>query len=116
MISNHKEFIEAIREKKKVCLRFYSTADSGVIDLVCAPMDYGPGGATPDGVNRYWLWDYSSNTGSPALGLLPEQVLDLRVLGEVFDPAQFEVTPPQWSIPRDWGLPSGAGMEVRSAA
>ena len=103
MIPNHKEFIEAIKEKNKVCLRFYSKADSGVIDLVCAPMDYGPGTGIQDGVNRYWLWDYTSNTGTHTLGLLPEQVLDIRVLGEVFDPAQIEVAAPQWSIPRDWG-------------
>jgi hypothetical protein len=116
MIPNHKEFIEAIKEKKKVWLRLYSKADSGVIDLVCAPMDYGPGGGIQDGVNRYWLWDYTSNTGTPTLGLLPAQVLDLQVLGEVLDPAQFSLTPPQWSIPREWGLPAGAGVEIRSAA
>jgi hypothetical protein len=52
MIPNHKQFIEAIREKKKVSVRFYSKADSGVIDLVCAPMAYGPTGAVQDGVNR----------------------------------------------------------------
>ena len=114
MIPNHQEFIEAIKEKKKVCLRFYSKADSGVIDLVCAPMDYGPGAGIQDGVNRYWLWDYTSNTGSPTLGLLPKQVLDLRVLGEVFDPAQIEVTSPHRSIPRDWGLPCGGGIEIRT--
>jgi hypothetical protein len=62
MISNHKQFIEAIKEKKKVCLRLYSKADSGVIDLVCAPMDYGPAAGTPDGVNRYSLSDYTSKT------------------------------------------------------
>jgi hypothetical protein len=106
MIPNHKEFIEAIKEKNKACLRFYSKADGGVIDLVCAPMDYGPGPGIQDGVNRYWLWDYTSNTGSPTLGLLPEQVLDIRVLGEVFDPLQILVTPPQWSIPREWGTQS----------
>jgi hypothetical protein len=93
MIPNHKQFIEAIKEKNKVCLRFYSTADSGVIDLVCAPMDYGPGADARDGVNRYWFWDYSSNTGSRTLGLLPEQVLDLRILGQLFDPADFNAAP-----------------------
>ncbi|HLH53063.1 MAG TPA: hypothetical protein VKY92_05550 [Verrucomicrobiae bacterium] len=89
MIPNHTQFIEAIKEKHKVCLRFYSRADSAVIDLVCAPMDYGRGADTNDGVNRYWFWDYSSNTGSQTLGLLPEQVLDVRILGELFDPAVF---------------------------
>jgi hypothetical protein len=27
MIPSHKQFIEAIHAKKKVCVRFYSTAD-----------------------------------------------------------------------------------------
>ena len=111
MIPNHKEFIEAIKEKKKVNLRFYSKADSEVIDLVCAPMDYGPGAGSSDGVNRYSLWDYSSNNGSHTLSFLPEQILDLSVLGGVFDPAEFGVPPPAWSIPRDWSSPSGAGTE-----
>jgi hypothetical protein len=67
MIPKHKQFIEAIKEKKKISLQFYSTADSGVIDLICAPTDYGPGAGTQDGVNRYWFWDYTGNTGSPDL-------------------------------------------------
>ena len=106
MIPNHVQFIEAIEEKKRVCLRFYSKADSGVIDLVCAPLDYGLEAGIPDGVNRYSLWDYTSNNGSHTLSLLPEQVLDLRVLGEVFDPAELDVRTSPWSIPRDWGSPS----------
>lgn len=89
MIPNHTQFIGAIQEKKKVCVRFYSKADSGVLDRVCAPMDYGPGGSVPDGLNRYWLWDYASDTGSHTLGLVPQQIVDLQVLGESFDPAQF---------------------------
>jgi hypothetical protein len=103
MIPNHKQFLDAIQEKKKVSLRFYSKADSGVIDLVCAPMDYGPGVGIPDGVNRYSLWDYTSNNGSHILSFLPEQILSLSVLGEVFDPAQIDARPPHWFIARDWG-------------
>ncbi len=106
MIPNHARFIEAIKEKNKVSVRFYSKADGGVLDRICAPMDYGPGGGFPDGLNRYWLWDYSSNTGTHTLGLVPQQIVDLQVLGEVFDPAQLDVRPPQWSIPRDWSSPS----------
>jgi hypothetical protein len=116
MIPNHKQFIEAIKEKHKVCLRFYSKADSEVIDLLCAPVDYGPGAGILDGVSLYWLWDYTSNNGSHTLSLLPEQVLDIRVLGEVFDPEQIEIKSPQWSIPRDWGSVSGGKEEIRFAA
>jgi hypothetical protein len=112
MILHHKQFIEAIHAKKKVSVRFYSKADSGVVDLVCAPMDYGAVGESQDGVNRYLLWDYSSNNGSHRLIFLPDQILDLSVLGTVFDPAEFGVPPPVWKIPRSWGSPSGAGAAV----
>ena len=91
MIPNHARFTAAIQDKKKVCVRFYSKPDSDVLDRVCAPMDYGPGVETTDGLNRYWLWDYASTTGNHTLGLLPQQIVDLQVLGEVFDPADFGV-------------------------
>ncbi|HWX23374.1 MAG TPA: hypothetical protein VN578_26025 [Candidatus Binatia bacterium] len=116
MIPNHKQFIGAIQEKKKVCLRFYSKADSGVIDLVCAPVDYGPAGEVRDGVNRYQFWDYSSNNGSHVLALLAEQILTLSVLGAVFDPAEFGRPSTAWSLPREWGAPAGTNIEIPSAA
>lgn len=103
MIPNHQQFIEAISQRKKVCVRYYSQPDSGVLDRVCAPMDYGPGGEMHHGLNRYWLWDYASNTGTHTLGLLPQQIVDVQVLGDVFDPADFGVRASPWSIPRDWG-------------
>ena len=112
MIPKHKEFIAAIKEKKKVSLRLYSKADSGVIDLVCAPLDYGPATEAPDGVNRYLLWDDTSNSGSHLLEMLPEQILDLSVLGAEFDPAGFAIPPHAWSIPRDWDVPRTAGTET----
>ena len=93
MITNHEQFIAAIQEHKKVWVRFYSTADSGVLDRVCAPMDYGPGSGVEDGLNRYWLWDYASDTGACALGLMPQQIVDLQMLGETFDPAEFTSAP-----------------------
>ena len=93
MIPKHAQFIEAIKEKKKVSVRFYSRADSGMQDRICAPMSYGPG-ELHDGLNRYWLWDYASATATHTLGLVPKQIEDLQVLGELFDPAEFATEPP----------------------
>ena len=105
MIPNHPRFIEAIHAKKKVCVRYYSQADNDVLDRVCAPLDYGPGGEFNDGLNRYWLWDYAITTGSHTLSLLPRQILELQVLGELFDPAQIESASREWSVVRDWSSP-----------
>ncbi len=104
MIPNHPQFIEAIQEKKKVRVRLYSIPDNGVVDRVFAPMDYGPGATEPDQQNRYWLWDYAGGAESKILGLLPQAILDLQVLGERFDPTQFTSRPTQWSTPRNWDL------------
>jgi hypothetical protein len=97
MIPNHNQFLTAIQDKKKVCVRFYSLPDSGVLDRVCAPLDYGPGD-NPDGLNRYWLWDSTNESSVPKIGLLPQQIVDLAVLGESFDPAQCVVTPTTGAI------------------
>ena len=69
-------------------------------------MDYGPGTDPQDSLNRYWLWDYASNTGTHTMKLLPQEIVDLQVLGEVFDPAQFNPKPAKWFTPRDWGSQS----------
>ena len=52
MIPNHAQFVEAVTEHKKVRIQYYSEADSGVVDRVCAAVDYGPGSATGDGLHR----------------------------------------------------------------
>ena len=87
MIPKHTQFIAAITEKKKISVRFYSLADGGLVDRICAPMSYGPG-ELHDGLNRYWFWDYASVADTHTLGLMPKQIEDLQVLGEFFDPAE----------------------------
>jgi len=105
MIPKHAQFIAAMHEKKKVCVRFYSKPDSGVLDRTCAPMDYAPARESKYGLNRYWLWDYLGDAGSHTLGLGPQQIVDLQVLGEGFDPTQLtRGTLPVLIAPTD-GLP-----------
>ena len=113
MIPDHQKFLEAINERMKVRVRFYSIADSGVIDSVCAPMDYGSGDAPQGGLNRYWLWDYKNSTGTHNLSLSPQQIVELHVLNEMFDPAEFGMRPWPWSIARGWGM-SGAKATTKS--
>lgn len=98
MIPNHARFIEASHETNKVGGRFYSKADNGVLDRVCAPMDYGPGGEIKDGLNRYWLLGLRKQYGPHTLGLVAQQTTDLQVLGEVFDPARLGCQAAVWPV------------------
>jgi hypothetical protein len=106
MIANHSDFIEAIGERKKVRISFYSQADEGVLDHVCAPIDYGRAGGNADGKNRYWFWDYTPNMIRRATGLLAEQILEFHVLHDDFAPNEIGVQPWVFDVARDWGSPS----------
>jgi hypothetical protein len=99
MLPNHARFIEAIQHKNQVRIRFYSAADSGVLDRVCAPLDYGPGPVTSDGLNRYWILDCAATPTPEPIGLVPQQILDLHVLGSTVDAAVTELHRWTWSIP-----------------
>jgi len=96
-------FIQAIREKRKVRLTFFSKEDGRNLTRVCAPMDFGPGRKIRDRRDRFWAWDYESDTGQHTLGLPPEQVRTMVVLEDSFDPAEFVTWAPAWIVPRDWG-------------
>lgn len=102
MIPNHDDFITAIRERRKVRVRFFSVPDQGILDRVCLPLDYGVGGGGVGDLNRYWLWCPEMIEGSRLLGLLSEQILSLRILGDPFAPAEVGAAEWAWSVPRDW--------------
>ncbi len=106
MLPNHPLFVEAILENKKVKVQYYSAPDSGVVDRTGAPLDYGPGaaGKAGDGMNRYWLLEYSNTSEARVVGLVPDQIVDLKVLGETFDPAALGVAAWPWAVARGPGL------------
>ena len=104
MIPNHAQFLDAIREKKLIRIVFYSQPDAGTVDRECAPLDYGPETGAKDELNRYWIWDPTHTAGANPLGLLPGQIVSVRVLGTDFDPEKLGVGARPWCMPRDWGI------------
>ena len=102
MIPNHTEFLDAIRERRLVRIVFYSHPDAGKVDRECAPLDYGPEPGTADALNRYWVWDPASAPGRNPLGLLPDQIVNVQVLGKDFDPGKIETGSRPWAVPRNW--------------
>ena len=49
---------EAIIQKKKLRVSFYSKEDNAVIERLCAPFDIGPSRISHNKSNRYHFWDY----------------------------------------------------------
>jgi hypothetical protein len=116
MISNHTQFLDAIREKKLIRIAFYSRPDAGTIDRECAPLDYGAEPGAKDGLNRYWIWDYVNTAGTNPLGLLPDQIVSVQVLGKDFEPEKLSLGARPWFTPREWGPQPTALAQPRSTA
>lgn len=89
-----KEFVDAIRDKKRVKVIFYSQEQKRFLVKVCAPIDYGmEADSSEQGAERLNFWDYE---GKPAgagaaehtLSLRADQVRGINVLDEFFDPSE----------------------------
>jgi hypothetical protein len=102
-------FIGAIHSKNKILLTFFSKEDGSELVRTCAPMDFGPSRRAKDKQDRFHFWDYDSDTRSHTLSLLPQQIVKLEVLLDLFDPSEFvtwSTTTSCWFITRDWGAHS----------
>jgi hypothetical protein len=84
-------FISAIHSKNKVRITFFSKEDGRNLIRKCAPMD------------RFHAWDYESDEKNHTLSLLPEQIVSIEVLSEMFNPSEFIRWEPNWIVTRDWG-------------
>lgn len=99
------KFIGAIHNKKKIRLDFHSKEDGAVLTRTCAPMDYGPSqrANVKDKSDRFHMWDYDSDEGRHTLSLKEEQIRNIEVLNESFEPREFVKWKTNWIVQRNWG-------------
>ena len=109
LLSAKDQFIEAIHDRRKVAVRFFSKQDGRVLTRKCAPMDFGPSRLAEGRHFRFQLWNYEGDEGPRPLSLLPGQLRHIVVLEERFDPGEFvtwDTKAARWVLPRDWGTHS----------
>ena len=82
-----------------------NSAQKGIIVRKCIPFDLGPSRRYGDGRDRYHLFDLDSPDGAHPLSILPDQLIELKTLGDQFEPGCFVTWPPPylWWVKRDWG-------------
>lgn len=99
----HDTFMTALHSKKKICITFYSKEDGHTLERICAPFDYGPSRRSKDQSSRYHMYDYTSDSGSHVLSILPAQLKSIAITEDLFDPLDLVKWSPNWFIERDWG-------------
>lgn len=94
-------FIEAINQKLIIQLIFDSK-EKGIITRKCIPFDFGPSKKYKDGRERYHFYDLDSPDGKHNLSILPEQIVDITLTDQDFDPRDYITWTPNWYTSRDW--------------
>jgi len=95
-------FTNAINNKRLLRITFDSQ-EKGEIKRTCVPFDFGPSNKYKDGNDRYHFLDLDSPEGVHNLSILPEQIINIELLNNEFDPSKYIKWTPNWHIQRDWG-------------
>ncbi len=95
---------EAIRQKRKLYVRYRADPKGPFATFQVAPLDIKPGRTPATQANDY-LWVHSYEHGH-VLSMRLGQVLGVELSEETFEPADvmagWKERSPQWNIPRDW--------------
>lgn len=93
---------DAIR-RKIILLLTFNAKEKGPVTRKCVPFDFGPSARAKDKINRYHFYDLDSPDGHHNLSIREEQIIDMKLTIEHFDPADYVKWTPKWFIERDWG-------------
>ena len=102
MESHYDIFVFAIHGKRSIKIKC-DTKEKGLIERLCIPFDFGPSRRYKDGLNRFHFYDLDSPDGKHNLSILEEQLTNIELLDDIFDPADYVNWTPNWILKRDWG-------------
>lgn len=104
-MTNYEKFLQAIKEKKIVKVAIDSN-EKWVIERYCIPFDFWPSRRKnlKSNPERFHFYDLNSPEKKHNLSILPEQLLNIEITNDYFDPGDYIKWEPNWFIERDWGI------------
>ena len=88
MHRDHKVFIQAIKDKKKVLIKHRNDTGRDASTKVCRPLFYIPGNRQ-DSCAQYYFWDGKRNGKGDIFWVAPAQIVSIEPTQESFDPSGF---------------------------
>ncbi|MHC1745538.1 MAG: hypothetical protein AB9895_00120 [Negativicutes bacterium] len=98
------KFTDAIQKRKLVRLKFF-TGEYQPAVRKCVPLDIAPSRRSKNKIYKFHIWDLDSDPKPHILSLDPNQILQMEVLEEYFDPEDivtWDTKASPWTIKRDW--------------
>lgn len=88
MHNDHEKFMQAVKERKKVILTYFSGEYNLNLTKLCVPLQYSPSGRGQDS-NYYYLWDSEADVGERILGLPVSQIMYMELSNDTFEPDEY---------------------------
>jgi hypothetical protein len=88
MHRDHKIFIQAIKDKKKVIIEQLNDSDREKRTKVCRPLFYIPA-SSQDGCAHYYFWDGERGEKGNIFWVTPAQIVSIEPTQQSFDPSGF---------------------------
>ena len=96
-------FNQAIQTTKCIKISF-DFKEKGIINATAIPFDMGASSRYKDEKIRYYFYILDAENKKPNVAILPEQLLELEILEQSFDPAEYITWEKiSWITKRDWG-------------
>ncbi len=90
MLANHNVFIQAVNDKKKIILTYFSGQQYLYLTRLCVPVQFSSTDLE-DASGCYYFWDSEADTGERLLALTPSQITNMELSDETFNPADYIV-------------------------
>ena len=106
MHRDHEIFVQAIQDKRKVKVTFFSDNDACNRVNLYAPMDFEQCDIEGVKSSRYYFWDFEKGTNGAPQILQPNQIVSMTLDKEAFNPTEFvtwDLEELPWFLERDWG-------------
>jgi len=100
-------FVDAINKKKMLRVKFNAKVNGQILLRKCAPLDYALSKRAKTPRFKFHFWDFDSSKQNHVLSLDLEQIIEVYIIEECFEPAEFitwDTTASHWLIRRDWGI------------
>jgi hypothetical protein len=85
MHADHDIFMQAVKDRRKVIVTYFSGEYKLNLTKICVPVRYDPTDAGEES-DCYYFWDSEGEVGERVLGLRPSKIIYMEFGDETFDP------------------------------
>ena len=89
MLVNHDIFIQAVKDRKKVILTYFSGFQNLYLTRLCVPIHFSPSGSEDNNTDCYYFWDSEADVGERLLALTPSDIAYMELSDDIFDPNDY---------------------------